>query len=218
MIIDFPETFAKVGPALVRTGTSTRRSRSSPTGSRLERSARGRRRRRTDGFRGTAPGVPDEDDATVAFDKLYKASEPTDVDRQTFDAQNFDAVILCYLAAVAAGSTDGTDMAARFRRRQRARRVTSTPGRSCPTRSRRCRTATTSTTRARPVPIDMDENGDATAGVYDIYQFKGGSARADRRESRWTPEGLTVGRRRRSSAARHRGGRGLQGSRPLRVA
>ena len=24
-------------------------------------------------------------------------------------------------------------------------------------------------------PIDMDENGDATAGVYDIYEFKGRS-------------------------------------------
>ena len=32
-----------------------------------------------------------------------------------FDAQTFDAVILCYLAAVAAGSTDGTDMAAEVR-------------------------------------------------------------------------------------------------------
>ena len=31
VIIDFPETFDKVGPALVRTGTSTRRRRSSPT-------------------------------------------------------------------------------------------------------------------------------------------------------------------------------------------
>ena len=26
-------------------------------------------------------------------------------------------------------------------------------------------------------PIDMDENGDATAGVYDIYEFKDGSSR-----------------------------------------
>ena len=48
-----------------------------------------------------------------AFDKLYTSSDPKDVDRQTFDAQNFDAVMLCYLAAVAAGSTDGTDMAAK---------------------------------------------------------------------------------------------------------
>ena len=61
----------------------------------------------TEGFRGTAPGTPDEDEPSVAFDELYTASEPKDVDRQTFDAQNFDAVMLCYLAAVAAGSTDG---------------------------------------------------------------------------------------------------------------
>ena len=40
-------------------------------------------------------------------------------------------------------------------------------------RSRRWRTATTSTTRVRPGAIDLDENGDATAGVYDIYQYKG---------------------------------------------
>src|ERR671923_108296 len=60
----------------------------------------------------TAPGVPDKDQSSQAFDDLWNQSniEP-DVDRQTFDAQNFDAVILCYLAAVAAGSTEGTDMA-----------------------------------------------------------------------------------------------------------
>ena len=38
-------------------------------------------------------------------------SDPKDVDRQTFDAQQFDATILCYLAAVSAGSTDGQEMA-----------------------------------------------------------------------------------------------------------
>ncbi len=57
------------------------------------------------GLRGTAPGAPDDAEASVAFDEAYKAAEPTDVDRLTFDAQNFDAVILCYLAAVAAGSS-----------------------------------------------------------------------------------------------------------------
>ena len=62
-------------------------------------------------MRGTAPGSPDSGAASEAFDKAYTA-EPTDLDRQTFDAQNFDATILCYLAAVAAGSTDGKEMAA----------------------------------------------------------------------------------------------------------
>ena len=59
---------------------------------------------------------------TKAFDEAYTAADPKDVDRQTFDAQNFDAVMLCYLAAVAAGSTDGTDMADDGPGRQRAPR------------------------------------------------------------------------------------------------
>ena len=75
-----------------------------------------------DGIRGTAPGSPDKGEASTAFDKPYTAADPKDVDRQTFDAQNFDATILCYLAAVAAGSTDGKDMADKVRRRQRTAR------------------------------------------------------------------------------------------------
>ena len=76
----------------------------------------------TDGFRGTAPGTPDKDATTKAFDEAYVAADPKDVDRQTFDAQNFDAVVLCYLAAVAAGSTDGTGHGGDGSRHQRAAR------------------------------------------------------------------------------------------------
>ena len=104
-----------------------------------------------EGFRGTAPGSPEGDATSEAFDKAYTAFDPTDVDRQTFDSQNFDAVILCYLAAVAAGSTDGADMA------DVVQDVSGPPGTSTrssssPTPSRRWRTATTSITRAHQVP------------------------------------------------------------------
>ena len=44
------------------------------------------------------------------LDQLFVRSLRTST-WNTFDAQNFDAVILCYLAAVAAGSTDGKEMA-----------------------------------------------------------------------------------------------------------
>ena len=60
-------------------------------------------------MRGTAPGSPDTGAASEAFDKLY--TDAPGPGRQMFDAHNFDAVILCYLAAVAAGSTEGPDMA-----------------------------------------------------------------------------------------------------------
>ena len=174
VIIDFPETFAKVGPALVRTGdydpsitwgTDGLASSSLPKDVGTDV---------TDGFRGTAPGTPDKDEATVAFDKAYKAADPADVDRQTFDAQNFDAVVLCYLAAVAAGSTDGTDMGATVRD------VSAPPG--TPYTWEELPDAITALQNGEDIDyqgasgaIDMDENGDATAGVYDIYQYKGDS-------------------------------------------
>ena len=109
-IFDFPETYNKVGPALVRAGFDptttfyTDGLASSDLPSTAGEDA-------TEGMRGTAPGAPDEGEASTAFDELYVQSDPKDIDRQTFDAQNFDAVMLCYLAAVAAGSTDGADMA-----------------------------------------------------------------------------------------------------------
>ena len=53
---------------------------------------------------------PAESDAATAFDDLFADSKPKNVGRGPYDAQNFDAVILCYLAAVAAGSTDGAEM------------------------------------------------------------------------------------------------------------
>ena len=44
-------------------------------------------------LRGTAPGAPDKGEASTAFDTLYTDAEPQNVDRMTFDAQEFDATI-----------------------------------------------------------------------------------------------------------------------------
>ena len=115
VIIDFPETYNKVGPALVRTGNFDASKTFMTDGlasSDLPESAGDEA---IEGARGTAPGAPDKGSPTDEFDQAYNQFDPKDVERQTFDAQNFDAVVLCYLAAVAAGSTDGTDMAAEVR-------------------------------------------------------------------------------------------------------
>ena len=118
------------------------------------------------------------------------AADPKDVDRQTFDAQNFDAVVLCYLAAVAAGSTDGTDMAATVRD------ISAPPGdpftwEELPDAIKALQNGDDIDYQGASGAIDMDENGDATAGVYDIYEYKGDGARPGRRGAR-----------------EHRGGRG----------
>jgi branched-chain amino acid transport system substrate-binding protein len=172
VIIDFPETFAKVGPALVRTGNydpSTTWGTDGLASSSLPKDVG---TDATEGFRGTAPGSPDKDQTSIAFGDLYTSSEPKDVDRQTFDAQNFDAVMLCYLAAVAAGSTDGQAMA------DKVQDISAPPGtpytfEQLPEAIKALENGEDIDYQGASGAIDMDQNGDATAGVYDIYQYKG---------------------------------------------
>jgi branched-chain amino acid transport system substrate-binding protein len=173
VIIDFPETYNKVGPALVRAGFD-------PTigfvtdGLINSGLADGAGSDAVNGLRGTAPGVPDDDPSAQAFDKLWNSSDiDPDVDRQTFDAQNFDAVILCYLAAVAAGSTEGADMAEEVV-------DISAPGGTAytfeelPEAVEALQNGDDIDYQGASGPIDMNETGDATAGVYDLYDFKNG--------------------------------------------
>jgi ABC-type branched-subunit amino acid transport system substrate-binding protein len=173
VIIDFPETYNKVGPALVRAGFDPKIGfvTDGLISSDLADSAGADA---VNGLRGTAPGVPDDDPSSQAFDDLYTSSEPKDVDRQTFDAQNFDAVVLCYLAAVAAGSTDGQDMA------DQVQDISAPPGdaftwEQLPEAIEALQNGEDIDYQGASGPIDMDENGDATAGVYDIYEFKNGA-------------------------------------------
>jgi branched-chain amino acid transport system substrate-binding protein len=178
VIIDFPETFVKVGPALERTGNWD-----PSKGWFTDGLASGDVPESVDatvinGMRGTAPGSPDKGEASTAFDDLYTSSDPKDVDRQTFDTQNFDATILCYLAAVAAGSTDGKDMA------EHLVDVSAPPGtpytwEQLPEAIKALQNGDDIDYQGASGAIDMDDAGDATAGVYDIYTFKGSTLTLD---------------------------------------
>jgi ABC-type branched-subunit amino acid transport system substrate-binding protein len=175
VIVDFPETFQKVGPALVRTG------KWSPTKTFItdgladgDLAADPKFTAFTDGLRGTAPGTPEVGKASQAFDKLFTSSPPKDVTRQTFDGQNFDAVILCYLAAVAAGSTDGQDMA------DELQNVTAPPGtkytwEQLPEAVKALQDGDDIDYIGASGGINLDDNGDPTVGVYDEFQFKNGA-------------------------------------------
>ncbi len=170
VIIDFPETYNKVGPALVRAGFDP--SQAFVTDGLISGDlAAGAGADAVNGLRGTAPGVPDDDTSSQAFDDAFKSFEPKDVDRQTFDAQNFDAVVLCYLAAVAAGSTEGADMAAELQA------VSGPEGdpytwEELPEAIEALQNGDDIDYQGASGPLDLDENGDATAGVYDLYEFK----------------------------------------------
>ncbi len=126
-----------------------------------------------EGIRGTSPGTPEKGASSEAFDALFTSSEPTDVERETFDAQNFDAVILCYLAAVAAGSTDGQEMA------DSLVDLTAPEGdkytwEQLPEAIEALQNGDDIDYVGASGEIDLDENGDPTTGVYDTYVVTGG--------------------------------------------
>ena len=171
VIIDFPETYAKVGPALVRTGDWDPKKSFITDGLASSKLPGDVGRDATEGMRGTAPGSPDSGKAAEAFDKAYSAAAGPD--RQTFDAQNFDATILCYLSAVAAGSTDGKEMAAKLQE-------VSGPGgtkytfEQLPDAIKALQNGDDINYEGASGPLDLNDQGDPTSGVYDIYRYKGG--------------------------------------------
>jgi ABC-type branched-subunit amino acid transport system substrate-binding protein len=170
VIIDFPETFAKLGPALVRTGNwdSTKTFITDGLSSTdLPKEVGGEA---TEGMLGTAPGTF-SGAAPDAFDKLYE--EAPGPPRNLFDSTTFDDVILCYLAAVAAGSTDGEAMA------ESVIDVTGPPGEKVtfeqlPQAIEALENGEDIDYEGASGPVDWDENGDLSRYIYDISQFKGG--------------------------------------------
>jgi ABC-type branched-subunit amino acid transport system substrate-binding protein len=106
VIVDFPETWAKFGPALVRAGgwdptrTFTTDGLASDA---LPEDAGGQA---TEGMRGTRPAPGGAAPAGDAFGRVFEERGDPDIARQTFDAQTFDAVMVAFLAAVKAGSSD----------------------------------------------------------------------------------------------------------------
>ena len=171
-IFDFPETFGKVGPALVRTGNYDASTAFVTDGLASDSLPDDVGEEGTEGTRGTRPGAPDEGAPSEAFDELY--TEAGGEDRQTFDAQNFDAVMLCYLAAVAAGSTDGAEMAAQVG-------AVSGPGgtkytwEELPEAIEALQNGEDIDYEGASGPVDLNEAGDATAGVYDLFEYTDGA-------------------------------------------
>ena len=171
VIIDFPETYQEVGPALVRAGDWDPERTFITDGLASGDLPGNAGRQATEGMRGTAPGSPDVGSASEAFDTLY--TDAPGPDRQTFDAQNFDAVILCYLAAVAAGSTDGPDMAAELQD------ITGPGGdkytwEQLPDAIRALQDGNDIDYEGASGPIDLNEDGDPESGVYDLFRYRNG--------------------------------------------
>lgn len=168
VIIDFFETYGRMGASLVRTGRFDASRLFTADGLASDRIPDTIPARALVGARGTRPGTPESGAVVEEFARIYRAAGGAP--RQTFDAQNFDATMLCYLAALAAGSTEGADIA------EQMQAVSSPPG-----------TRFTFMNLADGIrmivdgeevdfdgvtgPIDFDDNGDPTAATYEVYRY-----------------------------------------------
>jgi ABC-type branched-subunit amino acid transport system substrate-binding protein len=126
-----------------------------------------------EGMRAIAPGAPKDEEATSAFVDEFKSASPRRVKLAPYAAQQFDATMLCYLAAVAAGSTDGQKMA------DKLIDITAPGGtqyswQQLPDAIEALEDGEDIDYTGASGPIDMDVHGNATDGVYDVYQYTSG--------------------------------------------
>lgn len=170
VIIDFEEPYNAVGAALARTGDFDAANLWTADGLAFE-----------DGIpesipteslasaQGTRPSTPEDTETAKAFDDLYKSAGGEKA-RGTFDSQNFDAVTLCALAAVAAGSSEGSDIA------EQIPEVAGPPGdqydyTQMADAIQALRDGEDIDFQGVSGPLDLDENGDPTIGFYEVYSY-----------------------------------------------
>jgi ABC-type branched-subunit amino acid transport system substrate-binding protein len=173
VIIDFEDPYGKVGAALARTGDFDPSTMFTADGLAFDPSIPDTiPLEALDGARGTRPATPEDTDTAKQFAELYK-SAGGEKERGTFDAQNFDAVSLCVLAAVAAGSAEGPDIQANIQE------VATAPG------DQYDYTDMAGAIEALQAgedidfqgvsgPLDLDDNGDPLQGTYDTYEYQNG--------------------------------------------
>jgi ABC-type branched-subunit amino acid transport system substrate-binding protein len=126
-----------------------------------------------EGMHAVAPGSPSGNQATSAFVEDFKSASPRKVEPAPFAAQEFDATVLCYLAAVAAGSTDGQKMA------DELIDITAPGGpeyswQQLPEAIKALEDGQDINYTGASGPLDMDVHGNPTNGVYDIYEYSSG--------------------------------------------
>jgi ABC-type branched-subunit amino acid transport system substrate-binding protein len=177
VIVDFPETYAKVGPALVRTGKWESTKTFVTDGLASSELPGDVGREATEGMRGTSVGTF-SGTAPEAFGKLYEAAPGPK--RQTFDAQNFDAVMLCYLSAVAAGEANAEKM------KDELANITGPPGEKFTWQQ--LADAVKALDNGDDIdyegavgPLDLDDRGDPSRWIYNIIQFEDGKLKTLRK-------------------------------------
>ena len=173
VIIDFPETFVKVGPALERTGNWDPTKAWGTDGLASSDLPGDVGPPIVEGMRGTAPGAPDEGEASAAFENALRrrrseGSRASDVRRP---AVRRNHPLLPRRGQRWFDRRPGHGGCAHRHHRSGWYRVRLE---QLPEAIEALQNGDDIDYTGASGAIDMDENGDATAGVYDTYQYKGG--------------------------------------------
>jgi ABC-type branched-subunit amino acid transport system substrate-binding protein len=172
VIIDYPATFAKVGPALIRTGKWSPSKTLMTDVMSIPASLKQVGQQATVGLRGTAPASLSPSLAQVgAFAKLFKAKE-SKYPVTGYEGTSFDAVMLAFLAALQGHSASPNAIKANLRS------VSGPPG-----------IKVTYLQLARAIklvlagkqidyqgvfgPVDYDRHGDVGSALFKIWKYNG---------------------------------------------
>jgi branched-chain amino acid transport system substrate-binding protein len=172
VVIDFPETYAKVAPYLLKTGRfDPSRMFTSDTMVVNDATFRGIPKAAIDGARGTEPTTPRKGSLPRAFDRLWRSSSLPPRHRMLFDAQNFDAMTLCFLGSIAAGSNSGSAI------KEHLPEVYNPPGRKysflqLPQAIDALRKGENIDYQGVTGPLDVDSEGDPTVAAYDEFVYR----------------------------------------------
>jgi ABC-type branched-subunit amino acid transport system substrate-binding protein len=170
VVVTFPGTWKTLAPALVRTGKWKPTQTWGTDGLRSQDLPKTSGKQATEGIRGTV-ATDKGNTLAPAFQKLWTANN--EGKRQTYDAQSFDAAVLCGLAAVKANSTDPAKVAAQIQA------VSSPPGKKytflqLPQALQAVAAGQDIDYQGASGPIDLGANGDPATGDYVVWSYKGG--------------------------------------------
>jgi branched-chain amino acid transport system substrate-binding protein len=181
VVADFPQTYARLAPSLLDTGKFDAGKLFAPDTMLVDSSAEwGIPEDALDGAQVTRPGSSAPDAAGRSFEKLFSGSPLPPPVPQAFAAQNFDANVLCFLAAVAAGSPKPGAI------KDEIASVSGPPGPRLDFRKlgeavKELREGHDVDYEGASGPLNLDVHGDPSAAYYDTLTYSGGRPEASGR-------------------------------------
>src|SRR3954469_3828580 len=171
LVIDYPDSFVKMGAALLRTGSFDPKKLFVPDALAFTEVPSNIPPESLEGARGVRAGTPTSSERYKKFDELWQGAGGTE--HYSLDVNEFDASLMCVLAAVAAKSSDPAAMQAQFRK------ISGAPGDKYD--FTQLAAAMKALAAGQDIdfdgvsgPLDLAANGDPTTSLYDLFDYEKG--------------------------------------------